>query len=226
MDKDIDRWRNSLKEFKKISIDNLVVRFPGIEYIENGHYWCMKSHEKIIKIAKQKKYEKVVIFEDDISIKNNKKTKDHLRDLLKEQSYDIWYLWWLFLHPKIKLTKFKDKYFKVEYLYGWHAIIYNKNIYKKFLEIIKKNDKKVLNKKTTFDELLAKIIQKENCCIIPEDWLIEQKMGFSNTEFKNKWRIFGFINKIGYFTSRKRYLYPLQYLLLSLANILIKKTTL
>lgn len=159
--KEKSRWEKSLKEFQKISIDGMIVRFLWIEYPKNGHYWCMKSHEKIIKIAIKEKYEKVVVFEDDIYIENPEETMENLSNLLQEKSYDIWYMWWLFLHPKVKLRNFNDKYFKVQHLYGWHAIIYNMSIYRKLLGRLKINENKIKNKKTTFDEILAKEIQKE-----------------------------------------------------------------
>jgi GR25 family glycosyltransferase involved in LPS biosynthesis len=49
----------------------------------------MKSHEKIIKIAIKEKYEKVVVFEDDIYIENPEETMENLSNLLQEKSYDI-----------------------------------------------------------------------------------------------------------------------------------------
>jgi hypothetical protein len=60
------------------------------------------------------------------------------------------------------------------------------SIYRKLLGRLKINENKIKNKKTTFDEILAKEIQKENCCIIIKRGLIEQRKGFSRTEMKNK----------------------------------------
>lgn len=224
--KETSRWEKSLKEFEKISIDKLVVRFSWIEYPKNGHYWCMRSHEEIIKIAIKEKYEKVVVFEDDIIIKNPEQTKKNIINLLQENFYDIAYLWWLFLHPKVKLRNFNDKYLRIKYLYGWHAIIYNMSIYKKFLEKLETNRVKIRDRKTTFDEILAKEIQQEDCCIITKNWLVEQKRGFSSTEIKNKWYLFYILNSIWCYTSKVKYIYTLQYIFFSLINILIKKITL
>ena len=52
----------------------------------------MRSHEEIIKIAIKEKYEKVVVFEDDIIIKNPEQTKKNIINLLQENFYDIAYL--------------------------------------------------------------------------------------------------------------------------------------
>ena len=43
------------------------------------------------------------------------------------------------------------------------------SIYKKFLEKLETNRVKIRDRKTTFDEILAKEIQQEDCCIITKN---------------------------------------------------------
>jgi len=65
-----DRWDESLKEFKKIGIENKVERFSAIN-IQPGIIGCTKSHYECIKLAKECGYNQILILEDDVSFKDD-----------------------------------------------------------------------------------------------------------------------------------------------------------
>jgi len=86
--KDVDRNNNLLSQFNKFDITNFE-RFDAISFtdIPEPKYWrnfnkidnkyilnslgCRASHLEVVKIAKERSYKKILIFEDDIQILEN-----------------------------------------------------------------------------------------------------------------------------------------------------------
>ena len=64
LDTRIDRWQHAQEEFKKIGILDRVHRFSAIKD-KDGRIGLIKSNLEIIKYAKNKKLNNVLIFEDD-----------------------------------------------------------------------------------------------------------------------------------------------------------------
>ena len=70
LDKRPDRWEWVKKEFEKMGIEDKVKRFPAFD-VNKKHVGCALSHRYIIKLAKENKYNNVLILEDDIYFNKN-----------------------------------------------------------------------------------------------------------------------------------------------------------
>jgi hypothetical protein len=67
MDKRPDRNNQIKNELLKVGVDldKYVERYPAIYDSKNGHIGCAKSHRNILDIAIERKYNKIMILEDD-----------------------------------------------------------------------------------------------------------------------------------------------------------------
>lgn len=85
LDRRTDRRAEVEQEFadKGLSVE----RFPAIEY-DPGAIGCNLSHIAVLKLAKERGYESVMIFEDDFKFLVDKETWDYLIECLPE-SYDV-----------------------------------------------------------------------------------------------------------------------------------------
>jgi len=64
-------------------------RFPAIYVLENGLLGCVYSHIEVLKLAKERGYKSVLVFEDDFTFLVDKKRFDEgLRELAKIE-YDV-----------------------------------------------------------------------------------------------------------------------------------------
>lgn len=63
-------------------------RFPAIEFPQQGHIGCSLSHLTVLKIARERKYESVMVFEDDFEFLVSKEEWDRLIKCLPA-SYDV-----------------------------------------------------------------------------------------------------------------------------------------
>ncbi len=71
LDSRTDRWEHAQKEFKRAGILNRVKRFSAIKEVD-GRVGIIKSNLSIVKIAKAKGLNNVLVFEDDVEfIVNN-----------------------------------------------------------------------------------------------------------------------------------------------------------
>ena len=75
LDKRIDRRIEIEQELQNFDFpQNIITRFSAIEDINGiGCIGCMKSHLDILKIAQERKYENIIIFEDDFKFIIDKK---------------------------------------------------------------------------------------------------------------------------------------------------------
>ena len=98
LDRRPDRWEKCSKLFDKYGI--VVDRFPAIDKekianngsnITNGQLACLSSHWNILNIADKNKYEKILIFEDDVCFDEN--INDHFEKNVKDIPED-----WKFLY--------------------------------------------------------------------------------------------------------------------------------
>jgi glycosyl transferase family 25 len=86
LDRRIDRRQQIEKELGDKGID--FERFPAIEFPYQGHIGCSLSHLAVLRIARERKYESVMIFEDDFGFLVSKEEWDNLIQLLPK-SYDV-----------------------------------------------------------------------------------------------------------------------------------------
>lgn len=77
LDKRTDRWEASQKQFKRIGID--VERVSGVDgfaiqgdfSIRPGEVGCLKSHMKVLELAKERGYKSFLLLEDDVEFAND-----------------------------------------------------------------------------------------------------------------------------------------------------------
>ncbi len=121
LDERVDRWGDVQQEFKKLNIDN-VIRFSAVKN-NDGALGCRDSHLGVIKDAKEKGYDKILVFEDDISVltENINRIESTLTDL-GSISWELFYLG-ATVEPNIgKLTPFGDgNLVKTNFAYTTHA---------------------------------------------------------------------------------------------------------
>lgn len=69
-----DKWNHCKEEFKKYNILDLVERYPAINYKKDPSRVrsITTSHINVIKLAKERQYDNVLIFEDDFKFINYK----------------------------------------------------------------------------------------------------------------------------------------------------------
>jgi GR25 family glycosyltransferase involved in LPS biosynthesis len=81
-----DRKEQLLNEFKKMNIDEKkIYRLEAVHSKYNGHIGCAKSHIKALNYAKQKKFKRILVFEDDFIFTLNKnEVQNKLDKFLKE----------------------------------------------------------------------------------------------------------------------------------------------
>jgi glycosyl transferase family 25 len=66
LDKRKDRMEEFLGEYKKMNLpDDKLERFPAILNAKNPDLGCLRSHLSVLKLAKERGYKFIVIFEDD-----------------------------------------------------------------------------------------------------------------------------------------------------------------
>lgn len=64
LDKEVERWQEIQHEFKKLNIENKVIKFKAVCDSVRGRGACL-SHLQLLKMAQQKQLKNVFIFEDD-----------------------------------------------------------------------------------------------------------------------------------------------------------------
>jgi hypothetical protein len=175
-----DRWEESVNEFKKLGIENLVERFPAIKH-DDGRVGIIKSNLEIVKIAKEKSYKNVLVFEDDISFIHANNPLDNLKHAI-EQSYKYdWKLFYLGANTHNKLIKIDKNLILLKNAFAVHSMAYNYKIYDKFINYAE-NINKINNPNNILDVWLAKEIQEKNICIMVNPILTTQRKSYSDIE--------------------------------------------
>ena len=93
MDKRPDRWKQAQVEFKKIGIEDDVIRWSGIENAD-GNLGCTLSHKTLIEHCKSEGYSKVLIFEDDVLFveTDTSKLEEAFDELNMIGNWDLFYI--------------------------------------------------------------------------------------------------------------------------------------
>ena len=88
-----DRNEQILNEFKKMNINkNKIHRIDAVHEKYNGHIGCAKSHIKAINYAKEQKFKRILIFEDDfVFTYDNNQINDRFKKFLNkyEGKWDV-----------------------------------------------------------------------------------------------------------------------------------------
>jgi GR25 family glycosyltransferase involved in LPS biosynthesis len=154
LDRRKDRWSETVTELKKWDLFNGVNRFKGVDgsklsyenkkfRVSHGELGLLKTHIKLLQLAKTKKYENILILEDDIQFTEEIKNLDEYMSLVPSD-WDILYFGGNHnLHEGEKLNKINDKIIKCSRTYTTHCIVFRNTIYDKCLDLIKGCDKPV-----------------------------------------------------------------------------------
>ncbi len=179
LDHRTDRWEQIQKEFEKVRILNRVKRFSAIKK-DDGRVGCIKSALAIIKIAKAKGLNNVLIFEDDVKfiVKNPEK---HLKKAISQIGNLDWYLFYLGANTHEKLTKIKPNLILLKNGRATHTLAYNKKI---FGTIIQRYEGiETINKfQDILDVYLADQIQSKHMCLMVNPMLTTQISDYSDIE--------------------------------------------
>ena len=140
--KDLKRRSKITEQFKKINItkyefidaingndfkDDFKKIKKNSKIINTGHFGCLKSHIYCIELAKKRKYENILIMEDDIIINNS-----FVNEIIVPDNIDIIYLGGI-----IKEKKCFNTFAYSNNIIGCYAYILNIKIYDKILNILK-----------------------------------------------------------------------------------------
>ena len=181
LDHRIDRWVHAQKEFEKVGIQDRVKRFTAIKD-DDGKVGLIKSNLTILKMAKSKGLDNVLIFEDDVKFIVDDPVK-HLKKAISQIGKLKWSLFYLGANTHEKLIKIKPNLILMKNAFATHSLAYNKNIYNKVIRQFKKI--KIIKKQNDIlDVFLAEKIQSKHICLMVNPMLTTQMNDYSDIEKK------------------------------------------
>ena len=142
----------------------------GTKILSSGHFGCLLSHIKVIEMAKENKYERIIILEDDVNFEKN---FNSIIKSIKLPKFDILYLGGI--TNRIKL--FFEDWGYPEHVMGAYAYMLTKKMYEPILNELYKYEQYV-------DILYLQKIQKEYKVIILND-VIKTNLDTSDTSAKS-----------------------------------------
>lgn len=184
LDHRIDRWEKVQKEFESVGVLDKVKRFSAIKNTD-GRVGVIQSNLAIIKMAKERGLNNVLIFEDDVHFIN-----DPLENLEKAISQIGTIDWWLFYlgantHiPLEYITKSKPNILILKFAYAAHSLCYNKKTFDFFIRKYE-NLEKISEFNDILDVFLANYFQKKNICLVVNPIITTQSASFSDIEKQN-----------------------------------------
>lgn len=178
LDHRTDRWKNAQKEFDKLNIKDKVNRFSAIKK-DDGRIGVIKSVLNILKYAKEKNLNNILIFEDDIKFLNVDNFENILNNSIN-QLPDNWQLFYLGANLNTKNNKYSDNLVQLKNAYAAHSIAYNKNIFNKIIYYAE-DINRINNIKDVYDVFLTKI-QNNNLSFATHPLLSTQLQSYSDIE--------------------------------------------
>lgn len=195
----LDRWENCEKQFSQYKIPN-VQRFEAVKcnYTNlskkaNSQIGCTLSHYYICKEAKEKKYNRILVLEDDFLFT---KSVDYVNDKLNKSILDLPVDWDLFYfgayfvkgYEYNPVKGYSENLVKVNTGFCTHAISYSLNGINKILRDLKLDtEKDVLSFSEEYEVIdwyLVRNFQYDNKCFAVNELLCEQSDGISDIEDK------------------------------------------
>lgn len=178
-----DRWLQCQEEFEKLGILDRVNRFSAIKN-DDGRVGIIQSNLAIVNIAKQKKLENVLVFEDDVKfIHNVNDTLDYLNKAIKQIKLS-WQLFYLGANTHTKLTKITPNLIYLKNAFAVHSMAYHKTIYDKFINYAERI-KQIRNQRDILDVWLSNDVQAKQIALMVNPILTTQRESFSDIEKKN-----------------------------------------
>lgn len=136
LDERVDRWKDSVEALKQLGLPT-VTRFPAIKH-ENGAIGCRASHVSIIQHAKDSKFNKILVLEDDFRVLPGE--DDHIDKALQELDNIDWEIFYFgaTIAPGATVTPVTERVAHTNFAYTTHAYALNSNIFDYVLEAVKK----------------------------------------------------------------------------------------
>lgn len=161
LDRRPDRYDHAWKQFKKLGI--FVKRYPAVDKrmihhngkISLGELACAMSHYNILKSCKEKNLKNVLIFEDDVTFRDDF-YEIFNRNINKVPKWDMLYLGGNHLGG---LDKIDDEIFKLKYSFAMQAYSVSNEIYDIVLEKWKQFEKPC-------DVSMAELHSQHDCYVI------------------------------------------------------------
>ena len=152
-----DKWLLAEKQFEKMCISDKVTRVNGIEH-HVGVYGCKLSHTTLLRIAKEKNYKNVLIFEDDLEFCCDKETTEKHLNLSISDLPENWHMLYLganLLRPTISVT---DNISKLNGAYAMHAYAVNSSMYDTII-----NYSDASGQRVPIDVITSELQKNHNC---------------------------------------------------------------
>lgn len=179
LDTRVDRWEHAQEEFKKVGILDRVQRFSAIKHAD-GRIGLIKSNLEIIKSAKQRKLNNILIFEDDFEF-----LVDNPLEILQksiDQAKDIkWHLFYLGANTHQKLIKFKPNLILLKAAFATHSLAYSKLAYEAFIDKYEKL-KEIKFHNDILDVFCATYYQEKHIALMVNPMMTTQMNSFSDIE--------------------------------------------
>jgi GR25 family glycosyltransferase involved in LPS biosynthesis len=176
LDTRTDRWGNAIQEFEKHKLS--VERFPaivgnptGIQYnMLDGNVGCALSHYNVIKDANDKKYESILVLEDDVIFSDN--LQEQFNDMIQyiPSNWDMIYFGGN--HNHATLNMINTYVAKIENTYTTHAYAIRSSVYQSVIDLFPKLEFEV--------DVMYASLQKQFNCYVFRPHLAWQQDGYSD----------------------------------------------
>jgi hypothetical protein len=178
-----DRMMNFRESMRSLGlldheIDEKIIRFPGVIPPSGaGPLGCTLSHLEIVRDAKRRGYEKILVFEDDAEpFAESLSYFNDVADDINSQDWDVYYLGYnshtrLGLHSKNSLV--------ARELFSTHAIAYRSSFFDRFINDHRHDKIKI------FDVWISEEVQTSMRCLASYPMLFIQRESYSDIEKKN-----------------------------------------
>ncbi len=179
LDRRTDRWELVKKEFNSIGILDKVNRFTAIDH-PDGRIGLIKSFLGLFKMAKDKKMENILIFEDDVHFINN--PLENLQKALDQVGDIKWSLFYLGANTHQKLIKLKPNLCLLKNAFSAHAVVYDYKLYDKIIRRFEKTDR--ITKMSDINDVFFSSLQDEHTALVVNPIIATQSPSFSDLEKK------------------------------------------
>ena len=181
LDHRTDRWEHACAEFSKLGILDRVSRFSAIKE-EDGRIGVIKSHLAIIKAAREKKLENVLILEDDVQFIGEDPSGILAKALTQIDDID-YFLFYLGANIHNNLHKVRDNLLKAQVAYGAHAVCYSKRVYDLFVDFFG-GMCRIDRREDILDVYLSENFQAKYVCLLLNPMIATQFNSYSDIEKK------------------------------------------
>jgi glycosyl transferase, family 25 len=175
-----DRLIESKKEFEKLNLP--FERFNAIKN-ENGHLGCTLSHLKILKMAKEKNLDYVMVCEDDVEFHVNRNNLDNfIKNFIEDDNLKM-FVPIHDIHNINSIKKYNDIFFTSDDIIRTTCYVVKKKYYDKLIKnfsISKKGLSLGLPSRSYALDQTWKILQKEDIFAIPNKLCGKQRASYSD----------------------------------------------